>query len=195
MARAMNTINAFDAEHGKVDPRVVIGIAIAAVVILGAAWWLMRGPETAPVPSPGESPDAVAPAETAAERGDSAREIIQKLSAADGAADYEQAYQQAREFQMDGRLADAQLLYFFAARGGNGPAAFDLATLHDPNHYSQASSLMAEPDPFQAYRWYRSAETAGHQGAGARLAELREWAEEAAGKGDAEAERLLLQWE
>lgn len=181
--------------QGRIDERVVIGIVTAAVVILAAVWLFTDRPEPEPVPEPATGPDSVQPAGTAAERGDSAREIIDELSAAGNDVDYAGAYERAGEFRQEGRLADAQLLYFFAARGGNAGAAFDLATSYDPNHHSESTSLMSEPDAFQAYRWYAAAEEAGHQGAGTRLAELRAWAEEAAGTGDTEAERLLLQWE
>lgn len=197
MARAMNTSNGIRHQHGALDQRVVIGIVTAAIVILAAIWLFTGGPEPEPepVPAPGPALDTVEPAETAAERGDSAREIISELSSGEGDIDYGRAYERAEAFQAEGRLADAQLLYFFAARGGNAAAAFDLATSHDPNHHSQTPGLLDEPDPFQAYRWYKAAEEGGHEGAGERLAELRAWAEQAAGGGDAEAERLLLQWE
>lgn len=181
--------------QGKVDQRVVIGIVTAAVVILAAIWLFRGAPGPEPVPEPGVGPETVKPAETAEERGDSAREIIDQMSAAGGGVDYARARERAEEFQSDGRLADAQLLYFFAARGGDAAAAFDLATFYDPNHHSQETSLMNDPDAFQAYRWYSAAAESGHEAARQRLAELRTWAEQAAGRGDPEAERLLLQWE
>jgi TPR repeat protein len=191
----MSTSNEIRRQLGAVDQRIVIGIVTALIVGLAALWLFIGKPEPEPVPAPGPARETVAPAETAAERGDSGREIICELSAAEGDVDYAPAHERAEAFRAEGRMADAQLLYFFAARGGNAAAAFDLAAFYDPNHHSQASGLMDKPDPFQAYRWYRAAEEAGHPDAGARLAELRAWAEQAAGDGDAEAERLLLQWE
>jgi TPR repeat protein len=186
-------------ERGQIDQRVAIGIGIlvAAVVVLAVIWLVSREPEPEPIPEPGRPIETVEPAESPAERGDSAREIIDELSSGVSSADpdYAQAYERAREFQADGRSADAMLLYFFAARGGHAVAAFDLATFHDPNHHAETSSLMDEPQPFQAYRWYRQAQEAGHETASERLTELRAWAERAAGTGDTEAERLLLQWE
>src|SRR5690606_13316622 len=193
----MNTSNEVRREHGQIDQRVAIGIGIllAAVVVLVVVWLGSREPAPEPIPEPGRPVDTVEPAESPAERGDSAREIIAELSSGESDADYAQAYERAREFQADGRSADAMLLYFFAARGGHADAAFDLATFNDPNRHAETPSLMNEPDAFQAYRWYRQAEEAGHDTASARLTELRTWAERAAGTGDAEAERLLLQWE
>ncbi|HLU07486.1 MAG TPA: hypothetical protein VKZ91_13080 [Woeseiaceae bacterium] len=193
----MNTSNEVRREHGQIDQRVAIGIGIllAAVVVLVVVWLGSREPAPEPIPEPGRPVDTVEPAESPVERGDSAREIIAELSSGEPGAAYPQAYERAQEFQADGRPADAMLLYFFAARGGHADAAFDLATFNDPNHHAETSSLMNEPDAFQAYRWYRQAEEAGHAAASERLAELRTWAERAAGTGDAEAERLLLQWE
>lgn len=191
----MHTINETGSEGGQVDLRVVIAIVIVALIVLAAIWLLTREPEPEPIPEPARPGETVAPAETPEERGDSAREFIDELNARENGVDYSEAYRRAQEFQSDGRLADTQLLLFFAARGGHGAAAFDLATLYDPNHHSQAASLMNEPDPFQAYRWYRQAEDTGHASASERLADLRGWAEQAAAAGNAEAERLLLQWE
>jgi len=131
---------------------------------------------------------------TGEQRGDTAREIIQDLQGRDN-VDYGQAYQQGREFQDQGRLADAQLLYFFAARGRHAQAAFELATTYDPLHHSPGVSLMENPDPFQAYKWYEQAAEDGHDDAGPRLEKLYAWVEEAAAGGDANAEQLLLIWE
>jgi TPR repeat protein len=195
VAREMHTINEIGRGRGQVDLRVVIALAIVALIVLAAIWLVRREPEPEPIPEPARPGETVSPAESPEERGDSAREFINELSSRESGVDYAQAYERARAFQSDGRLADAQLLLFFAARHGHGQSAFDLATSYDPNHHSPASSLMNEPDPFQAYRWYREAQDAGHESASERLGDLRAWAEQAAGTGNAEAERLLLQWE
>lgn len=183
--------------RGRVDPRLLAGIAVAIAIALAVIFVTLpgRGPEPEPIPATAPALETVAPAQSGAERGDTAREIIDALKSATDGPDYAEALARASEFQADGRKADAQLLYFFAARGGDGLAAFQLATFYDPNHYSEASSLMDRPDPFQAYKWYRQAQDAGHAPSAERLAELRNWAEQASSKGNVEAERLLLQWE
>ena len=119
------------------------------------------------------------------------------VAAPTGSADPEldAAFEQARELQAAGQLDDAQVLFFFGARRGHAPSAFVYAEMNDPNHHSPETSLLAEPDAFQAFRWYSAALEGGSDTAAARLAALREWAETAAAAGDAEAERLLLQWE
>ena len=166
--------------------------------IAGLVWFFTRAPEVEPIPAPVDDRpplETVAPAKSATERGDTAREIIAELQAGEDGIDYGEAYAQASRFQADGKLADAQLLYFFAARGGFAPAAFDLAAIYDPNHFVPGSTLVEEPDPFQAYRWYQVAADGGNDDAAARLDELKSWADQAAADGDASAERLLLQWE
>jgi TPR repeat protein len=199
VAREMSLINGIPRQGGQFSPRIVIGIAVAAIIIVAAFFLVTRAPDPEPIPEPlPESTrplETVAPAETAAERGDSAREIIEELRSSRDGIDYAVAYERAQQFQADGRFADAQLLLFFAARGGHAPAAFDLATLHDPNHHDGETSLADKPDAFQAYRWYVTARDAGHETADERLADLRAWAESTAASGDTDAERLLLQWE
>lgn len=186
--------------RGQTDGRMLIGIvaAIAAVALALYLFWPQPGVE--PVPAPGRPIETVEPAQSGEERGDTAREIIDQLQAdrlqADAEApDYAEAHTRAQEFKAAGQLPDAQLLYFFAARGGYAPAAFDLGAFNDPNQQSAATGLVTEPDPFQAYRWYTAARDAGHEEASERLEALRAWAESASQSGDSAAERLLLQWE
>ncbi len=187
--------------RGQIDRRLLAGIAILVLLVLGVGIYLLRDKtETVQVPQPGPDVapprvlETVEPAKTEEERGDTAREIIAELRANPAAIDYALAFDRAQEFQAAENFADAQLLYFFAARGGHGPAAFELASLQDPNHFSSEAGLMDKPDPFQAYKWYRVARDAGNQMAAVRLAELRTWAE-AEAKNDPLAEQLLLQWE
>jgi len=110
-------------------------------------------------------------------------------------AELDLAFEQAMQLQAEGKLDDAQVLLFFGARRGHARSAFAYAELNDPNHHSPETSLLAEPDAFQAYRWYTAARDAGMDEAEERLAALRAWTETEAAAGNAEAERLLLQWE
>lgn len=112
-----------------------------------------------------------------------------------GGSDLDIAFERARDFQRNGQLADAQLLYFYGARAGHGPSAFELAAMNDPNYHSPETSLLAEPDAFQAFRWYTVADEQAVSGAAERLDALRAWAVTASEAGDIEAEQLLLQWE
>lgn len=180
---------------GQISGRLLVAIVIGAVAVLVVVYLLLSKPAPEPVPAPSTPLETVAPAKSKEERGDTARDVIAELRESPGDIDYGQALVRAQEFHAAGQFADAQLLYFFAARGGNGQAAFELATMYDPNHYTKESSLMEKPDPFQAYKWYRDARDAGDQSAAARLTELHAWAEKAASANDPEADRLLLQWE
>jgi hypothetical protein len=171
--------------------QVTMIIVLVAIVLIAAAayFFFMRpadSPEMAPVPPP--------PPTSKQARPDSARDVISALKES-SPVDYASAYEQAGEFLDDGELADAQLLYFFAARGGHGPAALELAGTYDPVLFDPASSLMDEPDMFQAYKWYSNAIKAGVPEATERLAALRAWSEQAAADGNEAAQQLLLQWE
>jgi len=180
--------------RGQANTRMLIIVGSAVVVVVLLALYLLR-PTPEPIPETGRPLETVEPAQSAEERGDRAREIIERLEADPTGPDYAGAYARAQDFLAEGQLADAQLLYFFAARGGHTPAAFDLGTFNDPSQRTAAAGLITEPDPFQAYRWYTAARDAGHEEASARLEELHAWAESASESGDADAEQLLLLWE
>lgn len=160
--------------------------AVAAAVLLVALWYFAFGP--------GDSGDAASAPTTAREAvPELAREVI-SAQQQEQAPDYAATLEQARSLRADGNLADAQLLYFYAARGGHAPAAFELAELYDPLHFDPSASLMEQPDAFQAFKWYQEAARAGDQQASARLQDLQLWAQQAAEDGDIDAEQLLLQW-
>ncbi len=163
-------------------------IIAAAVVIVGAGIGYALYRATTPAP-PVKGP--AAPSSEA--RAEDARQYIAKLQSADH-VDYDAAVERAKRFQTEGKLADAQLLYFFAARNGNGQAAFALARMNDPVGFDPKASLLAKPAPFQAFKWYTVARDQGVQGAAQRLEQLHTWAEQAAGNGDQQAEQLLLEW-
>lgn len=185
---------------GIMNRRTVSFIAGAIVLVIIIIFLLYPAPveepkEAVPAkPEPAEPAEPVEPPTTEEERGDTAREIIQGLQSKDP-VDYEEAYSRARAFYEEGRLADAQILYLFAAQGGHTQSAFALAGMYDPLHHSPETSLMDDPDPLQAYKWYKQAREQGHNESGARLAELHAWVEKAADEGDPEAERLLMIWE
>jgi len=160
--------------------------AVVVVLLVMAYWYFASGksdfgkPEAAPATSKQAVPDI-------------AREVISEQQQ-EQAPDYAATLEQARSLRQEGKLADAQLLYFFAARGGYTPAAFELGELYDPLHFDVSSSLMEKPDAFQAFKWYQQAAQAGDGQAVTRLEELHDWAHQAAEEGDLDAEQLLLQW-
>jgi TPR repeat protein len=157
-------------------------VAVAVVVVALLVYYLY--PTT--VPTGGDA------TVTELDRGDNARDFIARLET--GNVNYDDAFDRAQDFRAEGQLADAQLLYFYAARSGHADSAFQLASAYDPNHHDPAASLLPEPDAFQAYKWYTQALEGGVDEARARLDALRDWAEREAQTGNAEAEQLLLQW-
>jgi TPR repeat protein len=159
---------------------MIAAAVLTAAVVVGAILFLWE---------PGQEPGAI----TGPERAADAREFIAEVREQTPET-YADAYERARQHQEEGQLADAQLLYFYAARGGHPDAEFALAQMNDPNHHEAATSLLEEPDAYQAYKWYSAALEHGSREAQARLDALRQWATTAAAEGNPEAERLLLQW-
>jgi hypothetical protein len=127
--------------------------------------------------------------------GGSARELISRLRSGETALKPEQIIDQVASYQNKGKLADAYLLLFYAAREGDAKAAFTLASMHDPNHFTKGNPLLDKPDSYQAHKWYSAAAGKGIPKANERLRRLREATEEKAKKGDPAAKRLLLNWQ
>lgn len=174
-------------QQGMAISRTQWFLAAGTVLLIVLALWYfasdMGGPGRGEV-APPTSKEAVP---------ELAREVIDEQQQ-EQAPDYAAALEQARSLRAEGKLADAQLLYFFAARGGYAPAAFELAELYDPLHFDATTSLMEQPDPFQAFKWYQQAQQAGVGEATIRLEALHDWANQAAEEGNLDAEQLLLQW-
>ena len=192
------------------------GAAVLAVLLGGILYFGLGGRDdgsstTAPITGPERAEEARGViAEIERERERTATEVPQAIerqaepggqgaggtvAAVTPAAGLATAFERAEAFREAGQLADAQLLYFYAARDGHPGAAFEYATMNDPNHHSAQTSLLPEPDAFQAYRWYTAALDGGIAAAQERLDALHAWAVAAAADGDDEADRLLLQWE
>lgn len=126
--------------------------------------------------------------------GEEARALIATMRVSGAEEDLDTVFRKAGESLKRGRIADAHLLYFFAARRGHAPAAFVLAGLYDPVRFDKDRSLLGRPDPLQALKWYRVAAEQGDGEAEARLKSLESWVDAKARAGDAEAERLRLSW-
>jgi len=138
---------------------------------------------------------AVAPAGVDTDRpGEEARALIATMRAPNAEEDLDTVFRKAGESLKLGRIADAHLLYFFAARRGHAPAALVLAGIYDPVRFDKDRSLLGRPDPLQALKWYRVAANQGDGEAQARLKTLESWVDARARAGDAEAERLRLSW-
>lgn len=133
------------------------------------------------------------PAEGDNARGDLARAILEELRG-QGRVDVEEVFERAEVFQARNMLADAHLLYFYAARQGHPQAALTLARMYDPKTFSRQSCILEVPDVGQAYKWYQLAAQVGDDGAKRGLADLRGRVERAATRGDEDSRRLMMQW-
>lgn len=194
--------------HPARNPMLWIALIVVALVL-----FILFGGSRPGVQPAGSTPDAAtdspaqaAPAENAQqeetasaatvespeEPGQEARDYIARLREQGPPWPFEALMQKASGYLNEGRLADAWLLYFFAAREGHPEAMMTLAEQADPNLFQAGSSLLDAPDPVQSWKWYRRALDAGFEPARARLDALRDWAAQAAPKGDREAGILML---
>ena len=101
-------------------------------------------------------------------------------------------FQRAQKYLQDGSLADAHLLFFFAAREQHLPAIMRMGEMSDPTLFRAEDSLLDHADVIQAYKWYRRAATLGHEAASERLDSLQQWAVAEAESGNPHARQLLL---
>jgi hypothetical protein len=104
----------------------------------------------------------------------------------------ELVYVKALSFQQEGSLADAHLLFFFAAREEHLPAMMIMGEMSDPTRFRAENSLLDNADVIQAYKWYQKAAEMGHQPASERVVGLRQWALDEAEAGNSYARQLLL---
>ncbi len=105
---------------------------------------------------------------------------------------FDQIMARASAFASEGSLADAHLMFFFAAREGHVEAMMMMAEMSDPTLFRADNNLLDKANPIQALKWYTEAKDAGFEPAASRLDNLKNWAEAEAGYGNAEAQRLLL---
>jgi len=187
-------------------------IVVALLTLIGV--WLVPGDAPEDTPVPVEVPDTAPPSllgeddSTAPQApptiedteavddspGARARALIARLRA-EGAVDLTAVYDAARAAQAEGQLADAYLLYFFAAREGHALSALALGTQADPGSRNPQDSVFADANLTQAHKWYQIAADAGNAEAGDRLADLRQRVERRAAEGDRQAQRLSLLWQ
>ena len=121
-----------------------------------------------------------------------AREYIEQLRTAGKPYPLAQVHDKAQNFQHEGSLADAHLLYFFAARENHLPAMMLMAQMSDPILFKAENSLLDEADAVQAFKWYSKAAELGQPAATESIDKLRQWAQDAAATGNPEARQLLL---
>lgn len=173
------------------DPEDRAGLSpwrAAAIILLAVAVAVVLFLVSRPTPSPHTEQGHVD------RPGDRARALIDGIRRGGQEPDLESVYRRAERFIADGKLTDAHLLLFYAARRGHILAARELGGMYDPIYFSTATSIMDEPDPAQAYKWYRRAAEGGDEIAQVRLLALKAWVEQAAAQGDEGARLLLMAW-
>ena len=124
-----------------------------------------------------------------------ARQYVEQLRAGGKPYPLELVYEKAEGYLREGSLADAHLLYFFAAREDYLPAMMKMGQMSDPTLFQAENSLLDDADVIQAYKWYRQAAEMGHQPASERVVSLRQWAQDEAEEGNSHARQLLLNFE
>ncbi len=180
--------------HSDAGKRGASRMMIGVVLIAAIAFFLFLLNQVQPAK---EAQGLPAPAVVSyASPGDHARAEIAGLLERDRSSiDQDGIYRRAEQFRADGAMADAYILYFFAARQGHGPSAFRLGTMADPEYHDAYRDVLPEPDLFQALKWYRQASAAGVGEANAPLQRLVALIRQRAADGDDEARRLLLEVE
>jgi TPR repeat protein len=154
---------------------------------------LLESPAVAPTAEP---PAAEAEAKPVIDDrpGAKARALIAQMrSSSDLSLD--DLYAEAKTAQAAGELADAYLLYFYAAREGHGGAAMTLAQQADPAYHSAGESVFETPDLLQAHKWYQAAAQSGNDDAWQALEALRKRVDQMAADGDPTAQRIALMWQ
>lgn len=140
-------------------------------------------------------PENLPPADTVDDSpGAKARALIANMRAS-GEIRLDEVFSAAQQAQQKGELADAYLLYFFAAREGHTPSAFALGSQADPLHRDPANSVFEAADTVQAHKWYQIAARNGDAQSTERLADLRRRVEQLAASGDPQAQRTALLWQ
>ena len=124
-----------------------------------------------------------------------AREYIAQLRDKGKPYPLPQVFDKANRYLQEGSLADAHLLYFFAAREDYLPAVMVMGEMSDPTRFSAADSLLDRADVIQAHKWYSKAASLGEQSAAERLQDLQQWASTEAEAGNSHARQFLLNFQ
>ncbi len=180
------------------NPLIWIALAIIGLII----FVFVSGDRVSPVTdiAPGESTESPDSGETSGtiERsllvppGMRARQDIEQLRNDGKPYPLTAVFEKAQAYRQEGSLADAHIMFFFAAREDHVPAIMKMAEMSDPMLFRAESSLLDSADAIQAYKWYRKAASMGYQPASERVSSLQRWANTEAELGNPYARQLLL---
>ncbi len=121
-----------------------------------------------------------------------AREFIGQIRKQGKPYPLDEVMAKAALYTSEGSLADAHLMYFFAAKEGNVDAMMVMAQMSDPTLFRAEDNLLDQADAVQAYKWYSQSLQKGFEPARARLENLNQWAKAEARYGNTAAQQLLL---
>lgn len=185
-----------ETESGSPAPRRNPLIWVALIVVVAILFVFVSGDrgETRVDAEPAQSDDNAGAIDRSllVPPGMRAREYIDQLRQQGKPYPLEEVLAQADRYLQEGSLADAHLLYFFAAREDYLPAIMVMAEMSDPRLFRAEDSLLDEADVIQAYKWYQKAAGLGHSEAVERVGALRQWAQAEAATGNPQAQQLLL---
>lgn len=151
-------------------------ILLVLLLLVGgglAAWKMTSGDDE--VPAAAESP------------------MQQARAHLNGSADPVMGLDMASRFRLQENGSDAAfLLAEDAAQKGNASAMVITGDFYSPADNNPHGSI--DKDPLEAFSWYSKAKDAGAAEAGARLKDLRSWAEAEVAKGSEQARALLAKF-
>ena len=124
-----------------------------------------------------------------------AREFIRQIRDDGEPYPLQMVHEKATQHANEGSLADAHLLYFFAAREDHLLSIMVMGEISDPTLFRAENSLLDHADVIQAYKWYQKAAALGHKAATTRINNLQQWARRESRAGNADARQLLLNFE
>jgi serine/threonine-protein kinase len=160
----------------------VIGLLLAAG-LAGGLYWLLRPLPPEPVlrqPEPRPGPSTSEQSSTTPDLGgliragrlDEAFALVQERLGAGAPPPVEEIWALAQALRGAGRLDQAFALTRELANGGHGPAAFALAEMYDPLHWSSDRSPFSRSNGAKARDWYRRAAASGVAEAEGRIRAL-----------------------
>ena len=176
----------------KHHPLLWIGIAVAAAIA-----YLLLGTERGKTVIVSTPPEIL---QTSGEidrnllipPGMRARQYIEQIRTEGYPYPLQQIYTKANDYDREGSLADAHLLYFFGAREGHVDSMIKLAEMSDPNFFKSENTLLDRANPLQSYKWYVKASEQGQSDLSGRIENLQQWAMQESESDNPYARQLLL---
>ena len=121
-----------------------------------------------------------------------AREYIAEIRAGGEPAPMTEVFARGMNFEQEGNLADAHLLFFFSAREDYIPAIMKLGEMSDPQLFRAENSFLDHADAMQADKGDQKSAELGHEPGKSGVISVMQWANAEAELGNPDARQLLL---